>query len=139
MDIKTAEEERLLKRVKGEQDLIEKEIKSAESDLETSKTMLKQENYKWCIATSYYVAFHASRALMYSFDLKEIKHEGIRVFLEDRVKVGKLDSEFLHKFKALKSMRESANYEGTFSEERAKEALDMAEEFFDEIKSKLKL
>jgi uncharacterized protein (UPF0332 family) len=142
MDLKQAKEENLIKDLPKEEninDLSEKEMQEAEYDLEKAKnSLIKEKDTKWSTTKAYYSVFHAARAFMYQFRLKEIKHEGVIVFLEDRVKVGKLRSEFLNIFKALKSNRENADYENMFSEEKAKKSIEMAEEFLKEIKKALK-
>jgi uncharacterized protein (UPF0332 family) len=140
MDLKQAKEEKLIKDVPTSEnvaDLIRKELSMADADLADAKDSFKSDKMKWVIEQTYYSAFHAARALMYKFRLKEIKHEGIIVFLEERVKVGKLKSEVLNNFKALKSSRESAQYDNTFSPERAKRSIEIAEDFLKEIKEAL--
>ncbi|MDD5182516.1 MAG: HEPN domain-containing protein [Candidatus Nanoarchaeia archaeon] len=140
MDINEAKDEGLISDLPKEEnvtDIVEKEIKSAEYDLSEAKEGFSKGKTKWPVVQAYYVIFHAARALMYKFKLKEIKHEGIVVFLEERVKVGKLRNEFVTIFKSLKSTREDSNYDSDFSEERARKSIESAEEFLKEMKAQL--
>jgi uncharacterized protein (UPF0332 family) len=141
MDLRQAKEEGLLidlRRDENTSELSEKEMGAAEFDLNEAKEGLNKGKTKWTIVQAYYAAFHAARALMFKFRLKELKHEGIIVFLEDRVKVGKLKPEFLTIFKSLKSGREDSNYETEFSTDRTKRAVEGADEFVKAVKNLLK-
>ncbi|MFP3984661.1 MAG: HEPN domain-containing protein [Candidatus Bathyarchaeia archaeon] len=59
-------EERRLIRIKPDRKFVLKEIEGAESDLETARNSLKDENFKWAIVQGYYSIFYAARALLYS-------------------------------------------------------------------------
>ncbi len=58
-------EDRKLQRIRPKNDLIAKEIVSAEYDLGKSRNSLKEEDYKWAIVQAYYSMFHAARAAIY--------------------------------------------------------------------------
>lgn len=116
---------------------IEKEIASAKDDIAISDTSLEQGQYKWSIIQSYYSMFHAARALLYSRGYKERSHACIELFLEHIVKNNELDQNYLADFKAARYLREEANYQSTYSEERARAVNDSAEIFLNNIQSML--
>lgn len=51
-------EERKLQRIQPKNDIVLKEIASAEYDLEKSKNSFEDEDYKWTIVQAYYSMFH---------------------------------------------------------------------------------
>lgn len=110
--------------------LTKKEIENAELDLEAAKISLKEKNYKWATIQSYYSMFHSARGLLYAKSYREKSHqcliEAIRVFYVEEEKLGFWLIEALQQAKVL---RENADYYGEFTEEKAKDLIDKAQEF----------
>ena len=46
--------------------LVQKELQTAEKDLTDGKEGFERKKYKWTTIQSYYVMFHAARALLYA-------------------------------------------------------------------------
>jgi len=72
--------ERKLTKIKTDRKLVLKEMKGAESDLETARKSLQDGNFKWATIQGYYSIFHSARALLYSkgFREKVIMHFSLR-------------------------------------------------------------
>jgi len=63
-DFERCIKERHLIKIKATSEMIEKEITTAEYDLERSKESMKDEDYKWASVQAYYSMFHAAKALV---------------------------------------------------------------------------
>jgi len=129
MDIEECLKQGFLKKIKVENELVEKESEESKRDLNDAKISLKMRKFKWAIIQSYYSMFHAARAVLFSLGLKERRHFAITVVLEDLVKKKKLEPRFVNDFKAGIFTREEADYESEYSQERAESLLKIAEEF----------
>lgn len=129
MDIESCLREGFLQRIKVERDLIEKELKEAEYDLDKAEHALGEGDFKWSIVKSYYSMFHAARAVLFSLGFKERRHFAIRVVLEDLNSKGKLEGKFISDFSAALGAREDADYRYTYSQETAAFLLKAAREF----------
>ena len=134
MDINECIEKRFLEKIKPAIDLVEKELREAEYDIEKAENAFEDEDYKWCIVKAYYTIFHAARALLFKIGLREKRHFAIRVVLEDLNKQGKLEMKYVNDFNAAVSSREDADYHYTYSKEIADHNLEIANEFLDRIK-----
>jgi len=119
----------VLKKIKVEKGMIEKELRESEKDFDDAKTSFKMKKFKWAIIQSYYSMFHAARAVIFSLGLKERRHFAIAVVLEDLVKKKKLEPKFVNDFKAGIFTREEADYEAEYSKERAESLIKIVEEF----------
>jgi uncharacterized protein (UPF0332 family) len=67
-------EERRLVRIKPDRKFVLKEIKGAESDLETAKKSLRDGNFKWATIQGYYAIFHDARVLVYGKGFRKKSH-----------------------------------------------------------------
>jgi len=76
-------EERKLQRIQPRNDIVLKEVESAEYDLRKWKNSLEEEDYKWAIIQAYYSMFHAARALIYSKGYRERSHRACLVALKE--------------------------------------------------------
>jgi len=140
MNIDTCLKEGYLIRIKSNQkDLIEKEIKEAEYDLEKAKESFEEEDFKWCIVKAYYAMFHISKALLFKLGYKEKRHFAIEIVLEELNKNGKLEIEYINNFKAALSAREDADYHYIYSKDNAEYILENAEEFIERISKLIKI
>jgi len=134
MDINECIEKRFLEKIKPAIDLVEKELREAEYDIEKAENAFEDEDYKWCIVKAYYTIFHAARALLFKIGLREKRHFAIGIVLEDLNKQGKLEIKYINDFNAAVSSREDADYHYTYSKEIADHNLEIANEFLDRIK-----
>lgn len=139
MDIEKCLEEGFLKKVKPSKKEVEKEIRESESDLKDANSSFEMGKYKWCIIQAYYSMFHAARAVLISQGFRERRHFAIGVVLESLVRNKKLEAHFIDDFKAAMFAREEADYESSYSKERAEQVLETAEEFSERMKRLLNL
>ena len=137
MDLKEGLEKRFLLKIKPSHDLVQKELAEADYDLEKAQKAFEDEDYKWSIVKSYYVMFHAARAVLFKLGLREKRHFVIGVVLEDLNKKGKLESTFVNDFNAAVSAREDADYHYLYSKEIAEHELKTALEFYDQMRKLL--
>lgn len=138
MDIKECLEKRYLVKVKPSRDIIEKELKEAEYDLEKAGKSYEDKDFKWSIVMSYYAMFHAARAVLFKFGYREKRHFAVGVVLEELNRNGKLESKYINDFNAAIYSREDADYHYTYSEETAKNNLESGEEFIKRMNNFLK-
>lgn len=73
-DFERCIQERHLIKIKATSEMIEKEITTAEYDLERSKKSMKDEDYKWASVQAYYSMFHAAKALVLKKGYREKSH-----------------------------------------------------------------
>ncbi|MDD5133579.1 MAG: HEPN domain-containing protein [Candidatus Nanoarchaeia archaeon] len=122
-----------------DKDMINKEIEGAEYDLETSEESINNEDFKWATIQAYYSMFHSIRALIYFKGYRENSHYALLIaFKELYVHSGLIDKRFSNYFEEAMDLRESADYNLTFSENSAKEVLKRAKEMLIEIKKLIK-
>jgi len=124
-----------VKKIVPAEDLVEKEFKEAEYDLDSAKKAIKDEDFKWATVKSYYSMFHAAKGVLFSIGLREKTHFVIELILEEISKEGKLESTFVNDFKAARSARMEADYNYEYSEKSAKELMKMAVEFLSRMKT----
>ncbi len=134
MNIEECIKQRFLLRITPDKNLLDKEIREADYDLDKAKKALNEEDFKWSIVKSYYSMFHSARAVLFSLGLREKKHFAVGVVLEDLNKKGKLESRFLNDFNAAMQSREDADYHYIYSKEAAENSLLIAEEFMQRMK-----
>jgi len=112
-------------------------IKNAEETLETAKLLYEHQKYKDSINRSYYVIFHAMRAVLALEGADYKKHSGvISHFRESYIKSGVLSVELSDMIGQASLIRNQSDYEDFFlaSAEEAKEQLANAERFFEEVR-----
>ncbi len=130
-------EDRKLQRIRPKNDLIAKEIVSAEYDLGKSRNSLKEEDYKWAIIQAYYSMFHAARALIYSKGYREKSHRACLVALKEFF-LGALGEQRINDFEEAMGLRESADYGSAYTDEDAKNLILKAEDFLGNVRRILK-
>ena len=100
-------EERKLQRIQPKNDIVVKEIGSAEYDLGKSRNSFADKDYKWAIVQAYYSMFHAARALIYSKGYREKSHRACLVALKEFF-LDALGEERINDFEEAMDLRESA-------------------------------
>lgn len=115
--------------------LVQKELKTAEKDLNDGKDGLDREKYKWTTIQSYYAMFHSARALLYLKNYREKSHYCLGIALRHLyVESNKLSAHFVEALQKGKALREDADYYDDWSRLGAEEMLKFAEEFLNKSK-----
>jgi len=127
-------EQNHLKKIKPDEKLVKKEFDEAEYDLKKARLALEDDDYKWCIIKAYYSMFHASRAILFLFGLREKGHFAILFVLEDLSGKGMLESKFVNDFKGAMDARESADYRYIHTKDTAEYMIEIAEEFLKKMR-----
>jgi uncharacterized protein (UPF0332 family) len=118
--------------------LVKRELSVAEQDLAEAKDRLENQRYKYATINSYYAAFHAARALLYSQGFRERSHFCLSAAIEALfVETGRLEARFIGALNNLMSLREKADYDGSSSREAAFLCVQTAEEFVEQSRSLL--
>ena len=131
-DFERCIKERRLVKIKPLKEMIQKEVESAEYDLERAKNSLEEDDFKWAAVQSYYSMFHAAKALVLNKGYREKSHFCLIIALRELyIKEDKLDAEILENFELCMNLRHEADYGLTYHQESAKTALKYAEEFLD--------
>ena len=124
-----------IKKFSRGQNLVEKELRLAEEDLNTAEKSFQDENYRWCIIQIYYSMFHSARSLLYLQNYREHSHYClIQAIKELYVKEGKIDAFFIESLTEAKNLREAADYYGDYSQLNAQKLLAKAKEFITKAK-----
>ncbi len=118
-----------LSRIGPDRELADKELAEGGYDLESAQKAFEEDDFKWATIKAYYSMFHNAKAILFLLGIKERAHFAIGLVLEDLARNGKLESKYADYYKAGISLRERADYHYAYSEESAKELLEMAEEF----------
>lgn len=125
---------------KQQPDLVEKELKAAESDLETAENSISEGNFKWATVQAYYTMFHTAKALVMSKGYREKSHACLSIALKVLfIDSGILESKHFNRFRDCMGLREDADYGMVYSESSAKAAVGWAREFLEEAKGKIKV
>jgi uncharacterized protein (UPF0332 family) len=135
MDIDECLREGFLKKAKPDEREIQKELDESGKDFRDSQESLVNGKYKWCIIQAYYSIFHSARAVIFSRGYKERRHFAIAVVLEQLVSEGKLESSFVGDFKSAMFTREEADYDASYSREKAEQMLDIAQDFNERMRN----
>ena len=132
-------EKRGLKKENPNKDMIEKEMKEANTDHDTASESFDNQAFKWCIIQSYYSMFHSAKALVLSKGYREKSHYCLKVALEELfIKTGLIDEKFLDMFDETMGARKDADYGLIYSPDAAEESLNNAAEFMAKAREILK-
>jgi uncharacterized protein (UPF0332 family) len=130
IDFERSIKERWLIKIKPSKEIIQKELKSAEYDLERAKNSLNEGDYKWAPIQTYYSMFHATKALVLKKGYREKSHFCLIIALRELyVKEDELNIEMVENFELCMNLRHEADYGLTYHQESAETALKYAEEF----------
>ena len=129
-DFQRCIKERRLVKIKPSKEMIQKEIESAEYDLERARNSLDQGDFKWTAIQSYYSMFHASKALVLKKGYREKSHICLVIALKELyVKEDKLNVEMAENLELCMNLRHEADYGLTYHQESAETAIKYAEVF----------
>jgi len=133
-DFERCIKERRLTKIKPSKEMIQKEVESAEYDLERARNSLGEEDFKWAVVQSYYSMFHAAKAIVLKRGYREKSHFCLIVALRELyVKEDRLNAEMVENLELCKSLRHEADYGLTYHQESAETALKYAKEFLNEV------
>ncbi|MBU7047818.1 MAG: HEPN domain-containing protein [Theionarchaea archaeon] len=103
--------ERRLIKIQISDEMITKEIGSAEYDLHQAEESFLKGDFKWSSIQAYYSMFHAVRALILRKGYREKSHYCLLVALRELyVKTEEVDSEFADNFEVSMNFRKEADY-----------------------------
>ena len=129
-DFERCLKERRLIKIKPSNEIVQKELDSAEYDLERARNSFDEEDFKWAAVQSYYSMFHAAKALVLRKGYREKSHFCLIISLRELyVKEAKLDSEMVENLELCMNLRHEADYGLTYHKESAETAIKYAEEF----------
>jgi len=132
-EFKTCLEKRKLVPFPKSKRLIDKELRSAQNDLDDGKFSLANGRYKWSTIQGYYSMYHTSRALLYSRGYREKSHYclfvALRAFFSQP---GLLGNDSIESFYNARILREEADYGNHFTRGGAETLLREAQLFLDE-------
>ena len=131
--------EGLLKKAKVNKVEIEGSLKLARKFLERAKGNFKINYFDIAFILAYNAMFHTSRALLFSFGIKERSHFAMIDFLKEKLKGNKEIFNLLKVLDAYRISRHAIQYKGDLcSETDAEEAIKDAEQFLDVTETYLK-
>jgi len=120
---------KIIKFPKGKR-LVQKELMSAEEDIENAKFGLSVGRYKWPTIQGYYAIYHTARALLFSRGYRERSHYCLYVALKELfVNSGLMSIGLAESFYHAMTLRENADYRSQYSRTGAIRILKNAEAF----------
>jgi uncharacterized protein (UPF0332 family) len=125
-------EERRLVAAHDPEEMIAKEVQSAEYDLQRARESLEKGDYKWASIQIYYSMFHSVKALVLKKGYREKSHYCLLVALRELyVETGELEIEYADNFDMAMFVRKEADYAAVYDEESAHILLDHAQEMIE--------
>jgi len=122
--------ERRIIKIKPSNEMIQKELDSAEYDLERARNSLEEEDFKWAAVQSYYSMFHAAKALVLKKGYREKSHFCLVIALSELyVKEDTINAEMVENIELCMHLRHEADYGLTYYRESAETAIKYAVEF----------
>ena len=133
-DFERCIKERRLIETKPSKEMIQKELDSAEYDLERARNSLEEEDFKWTAIQSYYSMFHAAKALVLKKGYREKSHFCLVIALRELyVKEDTSYAEMIENFELCMHLRHEADYGLTYHQESTETAIKYAEEFLNNV------
>lgn len=137
-----------LKKIERDEKNSEKQIKKAESDLETMEYLYVGNKTDWVASAVFYAMYHSLLSVLYKLGYESKNQEctitAIEKFMKD--KIISLGQEYIDMIRSLqegvenaKSVREKMQYgsETSMEKDRCKKLMDNAKKFVDRIKEVL--
>ena len=129
-DFERCVKERRLVKIKTSNAMIQKELESAEYDLERARNSIDDGDFKWAAVQSYYSMFHGAKALVLKKGYREKSHFCLVIALRELyVNENKLDAEMVENLELCMTLRHEADYGLTYRQESADTAIKYAEDF----------
>ena len=132
-DFERCIKERRLVKIKPSNEMIHRELDSAEYDLERAENSLEEGDLKWAAVQSYYSMFHAAKALVLKKGYREKSHFCLVIALRELyVKEDTLNAEMVENLELCMHLRHEADYGLTYHRESAETAIKYAGEFLND-------
>lgn len=122
----------------------QKQLRKAESDLDTMQYLWEGGKTDWVASTAFYAMYHSLLAVLYQMGYESRNQECTFVTIEKLIADGaiKLEQEWVNRIRSLqegenaKTIREELQYgsKTSMEEERCKRLMNSAREFVDRIK-----
>ena len=122
--------------IENRNELVQYRLEAAKEKLHSAQVLFDDGSYKDSIGRSYYAMFTAIRALLATEEQDFSKHSGvISYFQKEYIKSGKFDKKYSKYISKAFQIRNNTDYSDFFiaSRQDAKEQLDRAKEFYNEI------
>lgn len=133
-DFERCVKERRLIKIKPSKEMIQKELDSAEYDLERARNSLEEEDFKWSAVQSYYCMFHSAKALVLKKGYREKSHFCLVIALRELyAKEDTLYAEMIENLELCMHLRHEADYGLTYHPESAETAIKYAEDFLNNV------
>jgi len=116
---------------------VEASLKRAEKALKSARLLEENGELEDATSRAYYAMFHATRALLFSKDIKAKTHKGaISLFGEKIVKQGIMSEEYADILRKAFDLRQKSDYEiySETSVELVREVIKNAERFIERVK-----
>jgi uncharacterized protein (UPF0332 family) len=132
---KCVEKGKLAKFSRG-RSITDKKISEAFSDMNEAQEGFKNKKFKWATIQSYYAMFNAGNALLMHKGYREKNsHYCLIIGVKELyAKPGLVDISFIEALQKGKALRESASYQGEWSEESCANLLSDAEKFLNKAR-----
>jgi len=128
---------RYLIKINVTKEMIQKEISTAEYDLNRSIESNINEDYKWASVQAYYSMFHAAKSLVLKKGYREKSHYCLLIALKELyLNQGLINQEMVDNFELCMHLRHDADYGLLYDQESARTAIKYAEVF---LKKTLKI
>ena len=117
------------------------EIKRGEESLRAADGLLGLQLYNDAVSRFYYAVFHFASATLLSVDISAKSHRAlITLFSEHLVLAGKFSPRHVSQLRSLQGLRESADYDRSFSfdEDGANDQAAIARRLIDDFRAYLK-
>lgn len=129
------------KNIKASEKIIKTYLNSANERIKSAEILLREGNYRDAISRAYYAFLDAAKATLLTKGLAAKTHSGVlTLFGLHFGKTKEIPAKFFRFYKQVMEAREEADYEilKEFKKKDAQEVIEMAEEFVDFVRKKLK-
>jgi len=134
---KNCVEKGLLRRFPPSEDNALRSVKKAKSWLKEAEKSFQGEAYDSSVLSSYLAMFHSARAILFLDGYREKSHACVARYLEEQyVSKKKLEKKWVELLDHHREIRHDDQYDLSFysSDEEAKEALESAAQFLEQMK-----
>lgn len=130
--------ERKIMKAQISEDMVLKEIETAQTDLQDAQDSLQNNKFKWATIQSYYSMFHSVRALLFKKGYREKSHYALLLAIRELYSM-ELEPSLVSRFEEGMGLRQEADYGLKFSETGALDTIDGAEKLLSKAKEILKM